>query len=363
MKRILSTSVFILLFIAAFAQVKVDTIILPRPVYLTILGIGTEHAQVAIIGNIAPKEFEGAQVAGVFNVGTGTVKGFQAAGFSNHAMDSLTGVQLAGCLNTVHGNVRGMQAAGAFNVTDGDVLGAQLAGSTNIAAGDVRQLQASGGLNYARNVQGVQVTGGLNIASGTVRGMQISGGMNVARNVKGVQLGVINLADSADGMMIGLFSFAVHGYHKLEFGWNETMPVNGSFRTGSKKFHNIFSVGIDMRPRDFTWGFGYGVGSSIPFTKRIDFGADVISYHMNQGDFFTSLSDLWKLNLTFDFHLLKNLTVAAGPSLNVFLTDLHPYSGENALTGIAPYYFFTHTYDNRWNAKAWFGFNASVRLF
>lgn len=362
MKRLLLLSLFSLLLLSSFAQVKVDTIILPRPVYLTILGVGTEHAQVAIIGNIAPADFSGMQAAGIFNVGRGPVSGLQMAGVSNHALDSLTGAQLAGCINTVHGNVRGLQAAGAINLTDANVYGAQLAGSVNIAGGNVEQLQISGGLNYAHDVRGMQIAGGLNVASGTVRGMQLSGGVNIARNVKGLQLGVVNLADSADGAMIGVFSFAVHGYHKLEFGWNETMPVNGAFRTGSKIFHNIFAVGIDTRQRDFIWGFGYGVGSALPLTNRIDLGMDLMSYHLNKGHFSTSMSDLWKLNLTFDVHLIKNLSIAAGPSLNVFVTDLHPYWNDSPVTGIAPYYFFTHTYSNRWNAKAWFGGSISIRL-
>lgn len=362
MKKTLLLLVILAAISPAFAQ-KIDTIILPQPVYFTILGVGTEHAQVAIIGNIASKEFEGVQVAGVFNAGKGSVNGVQIAGVSNHALDSLTGVQLAGCINTVHGNVRGFQAAGAINVTDRDVYGAQIAGSVNIAGGDVRQLQVSGGLNYARDVRGLQATGGLNIASGTVYGMQISGGANIAKRVKGVQLGVINLADSVDGAMIGIFSFARYGYHKLEFGWNETMPFNASFHTGSKIFHNVFGITTDFRSRDLVWGFGYGAGSTWALHPRIDLDVNLVNYHISKGKFSASLSDLWKLSVTADVHIVKNLSVAVGPSLNVFITDLHPNYNETPVTGIAPYYFFSQTYSNRWNAKAWVGFNASFRLF
>lgn len=337
-----------------------DTII--TPFYFTILGIGTKNAQVAVIGNIAPNGFSGTQVSGVFNIATGTMSGLQAAGVFNHAGDSLTGVQLAGSLNTVHGNVRGVQAAGALNATDGNVFGAQLSGGANIAAGDVSQLQASGGLNYARNVRGLQVTGGLNIAQGTLTGMQISGGMNYAKHVKGIQLGVINFADSVDGAMIGVLSFARHGYHKLELGWNETTPVNLSFLTGSKKFHNVLSVAFDPRPRDPYWGFGYGIGSAWRIHKRIDLDMTLTAYHINQGDFSESMSDLLKLNATFDVHLTHNLSLAAGPSLNFFVTDLQPNYGEVPVTGFAPYYFFTQTYSNQWNAKAWVGFNAALRF-
>lgn len=341
---------------------QIDTIILPKPLYFTIGGIGTEHSQVAIIGNIAPEKFEGVQVAGVFNIGRGSVSGVQVAGVSNHTFDSLTGVQIAGCMNTVHGNVRGLQTAGAVNITDRDVYGAQLGGALNIAAGDLHQLQISGGMNYARNVYGIQLAGGLNIASGNVNGMQISGGLNIAKNVKGVQFGVINLADSVEGAMVGVFSFARHGYHKIEFGWNETTPLNASFRTGSKIFHNIFSVGADYRQRDLIWGFGYGAGSSWAIHRRIDLGVDLVNYHFNKGSFTYALSDLFKLNVTADIHLTKNISLAVGPSLNLFITDLHPVYNEAPVTGIAPYYFFTQTYSNRWNAKAWVGVNASVRF-
>ncbi|CAN5884913.1 hypothetical protein BH11BAC7_BH11BAC7_07120 [soil metagenome] len=353
-----------------------DTII--TPFYFTILGIGTKNAQVAVIGNIAPNGFTGTQVGGIFNIGTGTISGMQLAGVFNHANDSLTGVQFAGCMNTVHGNVRGLQAAGTLNATDrnvfglqlagaaniaaGDVSGAQVAGGINIAAGDVSQLQVSGGMNYARNVRGLQITGGLNVASGTVSGMQISGGMNYARNVKGIQLGVFNFADSVDGAMIGLFSFARHGYHKIELGWNETTPLNFSFLTGGKSFHNIFSLAFDPRPRQPYWGFGYGVGTAFKIHRRVDMNITAVEYHINQGDFSECMSDLFKLSVTFDAHLTKNLSLAAGPSLNIFVSDLHPNYGETTVTGFAPYYFFSQTYNNRWNAKAWAGVNVSIRF-
>jgi hypothetical protein len=337
-----------------------DTII--TPFHFTILGIGTKNAQIAVIGNIAPPGFRGTQIAGIFNIGNGPIAGIQIAGLNNHASDSLTGMQLAGGLNTVHGNVRGVQASGGLNATDGNVFGVQLSGGANIAAGDVSQLQASGGLNYAHNLRGLQLTGGLNVVSGTMTGMQISGGMNYAKNMKGVQLGVFNFADSADGVMIGLFSFARHGYHKIEVGWNETTPANLSFLTGSKRFHNVFSVSFDPRPRDPFWGFGYGFGTAWRIHKRIDMDLTAVQYHISKGYFSTSMSDLFKLSLTFDIHLTKDISLAAGPSLNVFVANTYPVYGEHAVTGFAPYYFFTQTYSNQWNAKAWAGFNASLRF-
>lgn len=341
-----------------------DTIVIVHPpVYFTVLGVGTEHAQVAAIGNVAADDFSGVQMAGVFNIGRGAVSGVQMAGVINHASDSLTGVQMAGAINTVHGNVRGAQLAGAINATDRNVTGAQLSGGVNVAAGDVQQVQAAGGLNYAHNVHGLQASGGANIASGTVTGMQISGGVNIAHNVKGLQIGVVNFADSADGMMIGVFSFARHGYHKIEIGWNETMPLNFSFHTGSTRFHNVVSFVTDFRQREIIWGFGYGVGSMWPISKRIDLGVQAMSYHISKGEFSTSLSDLWKFSVLTDVHIIKNLSLCAGPTLNVFTTDLNPDGNELPVTGIAPYYFFTQTYSNRWNAKAWIGAQITVRFF
>jgi hypothetical protein len=339
-----------------------DTVIV-RPVYFTVVGIGTEHTQIAAVGNIAQDNFSGVQLAGIFNVGRGSVSGVQIAGVNNHASDSLTGVQMSGAINSVHGNVRGIQMSGGMNVTDRDVYGLQLGGGMNFAGGDVHQLQASGGFNYAKNVQGLQATGGINIASGTVTGVQLSGGINIAHNVKGMQLGVLNFADSAEGVMIGVFSFARHGYHKIEIGWNETTPLNFSFRSGSKKFHNLFSFTADVRPRDIIWGFGYGIGTSWAVHKRIDIGADATIYHMSKGAFSESMSDLWKMSVVADIHLTKNLSLAVGPTLNIFVSDLTPESNDLPVTGIAPYYFFAQTYDNRWNAKAWIGFNASLRFF
>lgn len=340
-----------------------DTVRTNHPVYFTVIGVGTEHTQVALVGNVAPDAYKGVQVAGIFNVGRGSMNGCQIAGMLNHASDSLTGAQLSGGLNTVHGNVRGIQMSGGMNVTDRDVYGMQLSGGMNLAGGDVYQLQAAGGTNYANDVHGMQLAGGLNLASGTVTGVQISGGVNIAQNVKGLQVGVVNFADSVDGVMIGVFSFARHGYHKIEGGWNETTPINFAFRTGSTRFHNIFSFIADPRESDIVWGFGYGVGSATKLNRRLDLGLDVVNHHISSGTFSESLSDLWKMSLILDFHITKNLSLAAGPTLNVFVTDLDPSGNELPVTGIAPYYFFAQTYDNRWNAKAWIGANVSLRLF
>lgn len=362
MKARLLSFVFSFALVAINAQ-QIDTIIIPKPFYFTILGIGTEHSQTAIIGNIAPAGFNGAQVAGIFNAGSGSVRGLQAAGILNYAGDTLSGLQISGCINAAQGPVYGLQGAGALNITGRDVYGAQLAGSANIAAGDLHRLQVSGGLNYARHVYGLQATGGVNIASGTVYGLQVSGGVNIARHVKGVQLGVVNFADSVSGAMIGLFSYARHGYHKIEAGWNETMPVNLSFRTGSRIFHNVLAFSADFRPSQFVWAFGYGVGTAWAVHKRVDISTDIVNYHVNKGGFSYSLSDLWKLSVYADLHLAKNISLAVGPSLNVFISDLHPAYNENPVTGVVPYYFFTQTYNNRWNTKAWAGINASLRFF
>ncbi len=335
----------------------------PKHVHLTVLGVGTEHAQVAVIGNIAPKNFSGSQVAAVFNVAEGPMTGAQVAGVSNHSGDSLNGVQLAGCLNTAQGNLTGLQGAGAINICEGDVRGAQLAGAINIAGGNVDVVQAAGSINYATHVKGLQVAGAVNAANGTVTGAQVSGCVNYARHLKGVQVGVFNFADTSEGVMIGLFSFARHGYHKLEFGWNETMPVNAAFHTGSRLFHNIFAAGFDFRGPRLTWGFGYGVGSTFAIHRKVDLSFNVLHYHINQDEFSPFTSSLWKMNALFDIHFVKNLSLAAGPSLNLFVTDLHPGPGETPVTGFVPYYFFTQTYSNQWNAKAWIGGSVSIRFF
>jgi hypothetical protein len=358
----LTTIICAFLLLQAAAQ-KTDSIQYTKPIYFTVLGVGTEHAQVALIGNIAPAPFDGVQVATVFNIASRNMNGLQMAGVYNHAGDSMNGIQLSGCINTAYGNMRGIQAAGAINMVGGNVYGAQLSGGINMARGDVRHLQIAGSGNYARHIYGLQASGGINIASGTVYGLQLSGGVNVAKNVKGFQVGVINFADSVTGGMIGVLSFARHGYHKVEMGWNETMPINLSVRTGSALFHNILSFSVDHRPRQIVWGFGYGIGTAWRIHSRIDLNVDMIGYHINRGEFSESVNNLGKLNLTADFHLAKNFSIAAGPSLNTFVTDLHPGHNDAPITGFAPYYFFTQTYDNRWNVKSWVGANITIRFF
>ncbi|MGL4597082.1 MAG: hypothetical protein ACRCYO_06130, partial [Bacteroidia bacterium] len=181
--------------------------------------------------------------------------------------------------------------------------------------------------------------------------------------VKGLQLGVFNFADSVSGAMIGVFSYARHGYHKLEFGWNETMPINAAFRSGSKIFHNNLLVGIDYRPRDPYWSVGYGIGTAWSLTKRIDAAIELSAAHVNRGGFNTRTSEWIKIEAPFDFHFAKKLSIAAGPTFNVFVNDVRTQAGELPVNQFPPYYGFTQTYENRWNVKAWFGFGAAIRFF
>jgi hypothetical protein len=329
----------------------------------SILGVSSNNAQIAIIANVAQNRFYGSQLSACFNMSTGYLRGFQMAGIGNLAMDSVDGAQIGGVMNIASKSVRGAQIAGTLNMAGGDIYGAQVSGTANVCGGTVEALQLAGTVNIAKNVRGLQTAGTVNIAFGTVQGAQISGFLNYARNVKGVQIGVFNFADSVSGAMIGVFSYARHGFHKLEFGWNETMPINGAFRSGSKLFHNNFLVGVDYRPRNPYWSIGYGIGTAWAVTKRIDAAIELSTAHVNRGGFNTRTSEWIKIEAPFDFKLANKISIAAGPTFNVFVNDVRPQVGELPMNQFPPYYGFTQTYDNRWNVKAWFGFGASIRFF
>ncbi|WP_373396777.1 hypothetical protein V8V91_18955 [Algoriphagus halophilus] len=161
---------------------------------------GTNKAEIGGLFNINRRNVQYFQAAGLFNQVGGSVKGFQVAGLTNINLEAVTGFQAAGIGNFSSGPVSGVQAAGVLNIVTSDLKGVQLAGVTNYTHHDVE-------------------------------GGQISTVLNIAKNVQGFQLGLFNYSDSTSGTPIGLISFVRKGYHKVEIGVDEMLPLNISLRT------------------------------------------------------------------------------------------------------------------------------------
>ena len=285
-----------------------------------------QGVQFAGFFNVVRRRVEGVQAAGFVNVNGGATKGAQLAGFGNVGAGIVNGVQAAGFVNIATGHQQGAQLAGFVNLLSDSIRGVQGSGFANIATGGVRGAQLSGFINYTHSVQGLQAAGFANVASGDVRGGQVAGFINHAHYVKGVQIGVINLADSIDGVPIGLISIVrKNGYRRLELWYSEALQANIAFKMGVPRFYNMLVFGTQFADTDFRWGLGYGIGTLLPITPAFSMNMDLFAMQIREDGWQlfdnAPLNLLNTLRISFNLHLAKHLTLFAAPTFNVMVSE------------------------------------------
>lgn len=284
---------------------------------------GLKGVEFAGFANALKGDMNGIQVAGFCNNTLGTANGMEIAGFWNFNKGKVIGLQLAGFANVALDTVAGLQGSGFANYANGSTNG-QLSGFANISGGDVSGIQGSGFANVTNgDMNGVQASGFANITTGTQKGLQASGFFNYTRKLHGVQLGFVNIADTVErGLPIGFFSFVRNGYKVIQIGGNETLFGEVSFKTGTKRFYNIFAVGAATRNNTLKWGWGYGIGTIVPLGRRMDLSFEGVSYHINEDAWFTGhLNMLNRLNLSLCWNITRTIGIYAGPSWNVWVTE------------------------------------------
>ena len=388
---------------------------------LNIVRRDVNGSQISGLANIVGGDTKYFQLAGFFNKNSGTITGTQIAGFSNVVLDTITGIQLAGFQNTLHGHMNGIQIAGFNNVTtqhvDGiqltcfvnvalkdvklaqiscfanycdNVDGGQLSGFVNFAKGDVNWGQASGFANYGKSVKGFQMAGFINISANEVTGGQIAGGinygktggkfqisgyaniateeingiqltglLNYAKKVNGYQIAILNVSDTIEsGLPIGLFSFVKKGFHRFEISTNEIFDINIAYKSGVKKLYSSIRFGYD--PSEY-FSAGYGIGTQTGLGNNFNFNLDLSSDIIFETNSFNYIGNLNKLSTTFDYNISKEISVFAGPSLNVSLISFD--NTNNSYPSIAPYSFYNETFSDTM-VKMWVGgiFGLSITL-
>lgn len=289
-----------------------------------------------------------AEFGGAFNINTGDVKAFQAAGVFNLNGGETKGAQFGGVFNLNLESTTGVQAVGNANLNMQNTHGVQLAGFLNLTA---------------KHTEGAQIAGFANI-SNSVHGAQLAGFINIAGKVSGSQIGFMNIADSIRGVPVGFLSFVAKGYHTLELGADEVMPINISFRTGVRAFYNIISVG--MRPENtdsVTWSFGYGVGASPRILKKLYLNIEATSNQVNKGNV-EALNLVNRFYAGLDFQFARKFAVYAGPTLSIRVYDTTFNRHPELFTYYKPTIQSERTYTQRDLAsQVWWGFRAGVRLF
>jgi hypothetical protein len=337
---------------------------------------GVRGGAVSALGSYGRRSVCGLDFAGLGSQVAGPVVGAQIVGFIGLARD-LYGVQLAPVgfversvvgaqsgVVAVAGRVRGGQLASVNAATT--VRGLQL-GAVNLAfeRGDLqlgavnlagRSFLQLGAFNLAR--QGDVQLGAVNVA-GQSR-LQLFG-VNVADRAT-VQVGVVNIADRSD-VPIGLLNFVRHGRTHLDFLAYDYRGAAVELVHGGRYTHAVYGVGARRSSAgDYLPVFYAGIGGHIPLATATDghvssLDVDVLS-HFLPGPSFRQNTQLQQLRVAVAVPVVTGISLFAGPTLNVSLTDASDRLGPVSAFGASVTDTGTTT-----TVRLWPGVAAGLRLF
>lgn len=340
---------------------------------------GLNGLEFATVFNIDKGDVRDVQIAGVFNAVGGRVKGLQVAGVFNHVFDTTRAVQIAGVSNVVRSEASGLQLAGITNTDIGNFSGTQVngvgafnrknfygasvSGIMNLTLGWASGMQAAGIMNIVKDsTHGVQIAGIFNQTRKTMDGVQIAGIYNYARKAKGVQVSVVNVADTLDGVSIGVVNYVRTGYHKLSVYSTELMPLNVAFQSGARHIYTVVSGGVDFaHHRAFYNGFGMGYVFNLKHGMVLPVQLTNEIYHLgkdNEGQPETDKQNaaLLRLEPSLQWQVTRKFGLFIGPSYSFCYRALQGAAGYKSL----PVSFATHYTDK---TSGWFGFHAGICIF
>lgn len=286
---------------------------------------------------------KGIEIGGFFNINKMNIKGFQLAGLFNISGGSVRAVQLSGIYNDVRGNTDGVQLTGIKNNIKGNRTGVQIAGIFN---------------NVKKNSSGVQIAGLFNSVHGKASGIQLAGIFNQANQFDGLQIGLINVAKSSTGYSLGLLNFIGNGYNKVSLGYNETIDLNISLKTGTKKLYTLLLGGMNAKKDDKLYALGLGLGKSINITKWLTLNPELSCRYIYQGNW-KDRNLLNRFDLGFNFKLADGLRITTGPSANIFYS-----TQETQLENYAYIQKRTDRFNlNDSKLRGWIGWSAALTIF
>ena len=342
-----------------------------RPFQFSVVPGLSTHGQLSsqVVNNFSLNIFggytagtNGLEIGGLFNIDKKEVKYFQAAGLFNSVGGEVKGVQLAGINNFVQDSVEGMQAAGINNFVTGKMSGFQVAGIYNHVSDSVKGAQIAGVGNFSKEkVSGVQIAGVSNISNREMNGVQIAGVINYAKKLRGVQIGLINIADTSAGYSIGLINIIIKGYHKLSFSANEIQNFSAAFKTGNSRLYSILQAGMNASDSNKVYSFGYGLGSELSLNKKktISINPELSCQYLYLGSWdYTNL--LNRFNLNFNVKLGKYISLFAGPSYSVYVTN-QDFGFDGYRFPVPPSGYNTTKFSSK--VSGWFGWNAGINFF
>lgn len=207
------------------------------------------------------------------------------------------------------GGLEGVEIGSVGNLQTRFVCGLQIAGAANVVTGPVR---------------GMQIAGVVNVATGDVHGVQL-GVVNYAARVRGVQLGVLNVAKDSD-YSLGLINVIRDGRTHVD-AWvaGESGLAAVALKHGGKYWHSIYGVGSKLTVQNgasFDFVALLGLGAHIPTPhQRLYVDLDGLVHLIHRFDDDDQIATLAQLRAVLGVRLLDWLSVYAGPSLSLMLSD------------------------------------------
>ena len=313
---------------------------------LNAIGMGDtlKGAEFSWFGAIRKYDMTGLQLAGTFNHVQGTATGFQGAGIYNYAHQGLKGFQGAGIASVTGGRFTGFRAAGIGTVAIGDVKGFSGAGIANfnhgtgsgfsgagianVTTGNYHGFQGAGIANYSGGTNGAQIAGIANVAAGEMRGLQV-GLVNFGTRVTGAQIGLVNIATKEmKGAPIGLVNFAGDGILAPVFWGSDTSPMNLALQMGSKYVYGILGWGCHPGKDERRGSLISGLGGHVDFDPgwlEIDLITHWIYEDLDWNE--DDIDMMHKLRITAGFRPVEQLSLFAGPTLNLLVSEVREDMG------------------------------------
>jgi len=184
---------------------------------------------------------------------------------------------------------------------------------------------------------GFQLAGLGNISRQEIKGVQVSTLFNYTKNLKGVQVGLVNIADTSTGYMIGLVNIARTGYHALSISADDLLPLNVSYKTGSRKTYSILMAGLDPRADKKAYMLGFGIGSDLPLSQKWSVATDLTLQYFYLGNW-KGVPVIYRLQPSLQWQWTKKTGLFACPALSLYdsnhalpAASYHSFSGGNGL--------------------------------
>jgi hypothetical protein len=301
--------------------------------------------QLACVYNYVSQNTYGVQISGVWNIVKKNVTGIQIAGISNLDLDTVKGVEIAGISNHNEKETKGVQFAGIFNINKKETKGLQIAGITNHCDTTIKGIQFAGISNHARK---------------DMKGVQMAGIYNYAHKMRGLQFSLINIADTMDGLGLGLVNIYKNGKHKLVISSNELQQMNLAFLSGTNEFYSIIGVGGNTDVQNQLYSTSFGIGSDIRLSKRCSLNPECVGQVLYIG-YWDYVPIVGKAQLSLAYRVSRKIELFAGASYSVTenrvgspVKDFKPWL---QLPNIQ-----YRTLEKN-NIASWVGWQAGLRLF